>query len=269
MRPTGQTQAGTRSLPAAGAPIMQHWARLLLIAIAAPLPVLAQPAGSGGDGFLFRRPVVTLTIRGGYDRPTASGDIYSFATTKLTANKGDFAAAGYQVDLAARVSERFELVASAGAVTRDIPSEFRKFIDNNDKPIEQVTRLNRFPLSIGVRYALTAPGERISRFAWIPNRISPWVGAGVGRMKYNFSQRGDFVDFQTLKVFKDDLSSNGWTNMGYANLGADVMLTTHLGVTGDLRYTAASASLNKTKFEGFGNINLSGAAATMGFTVRY
>ena len=257
---------------AAAQPIPEptNWWRWILIGLtaAAPVPLLAQSRGQGGDGFLFHRPVVSLAIRAGYDRPMASSDIYRFATEQLTLSKRDFAAAGIQADLGVRVAERTEIVLSIGTATREKGSEFRKFIDLDDKPIQQVTSLRRIPMTVGVKYALTPPGDRIGKFVWIPNRLTPWIGAGAGLMSYSFTQSGDFVDFQTLNVFSQKLSSDGFTPMGYAHLGADLRLTTRLALTGDLRYSLARATLGQS-FEGFDKIDLSGTAATMGITVRY
>jgi hypothetical protein len=250
-----------------GVGVSRVWWLLLLALAAAPLPLLAQPAGAVGDGFAFRRPVLSLTVRGGYDRPFASSDIYDFSTRNLTLSKGDFAAAGYQIDIGFRINDRTEVVLSGGQARRQAASEFRKYIDNNDQPIEQTTRLRRMPLSVGVKYALRPPAERIGKFAWIPSTFTPWAGVGVGAMQYSFAQTGDFVDFQTLDVFNDNLASNGWAPMGYAHLGADVRITTRVSLTGDLRYTAAKTKLGSA-FSGFNKIDLSGAAATMGFTLR-
>ena len=257
--------------PSAGARI---WCRSLLLAIPAlaigPMQLAAQEGWATGDGFFFSRPTISLTIRGGLDRPTASSDIWSFSTSNLTLNKGDFVAGGVQGELGLRINNRTELVLGAGNSARSANSEFRKFVDNNDKPIEQTTRLRRLPFTLGVRYALTEPEVRLGRLAWVPARFVPWVGAGVGTMGYTFSQIGDFVDFQTLNVFRQSYEASGWAPMAYANAGVDVKLSTRLSLNGDLRYSAARGSLSSpnSKFVGFHNIDLSGTAATMGLTVR-
>ena len=246
------------------------WRGLLATLFAAPLILGAQSGFAVGDGYFFHRPIVSVTVRGGVDRPTASSDIWTFTTTNLTVNKGDFLAPGYQVDLGLRFSNRAEMVFAAGSSTAAAPSEFRKYIDNNDKPIQQTTRLHRIPVTIGARYALRAPEEQLGHFAWIPSRFTPWIGGGAGFMNYTFSQIGDFVDFQTLNVFKQEYSATSWTPMGYANLGLDMKLTTRVSLSGDVRYSFARAPLDTpdSKFVGFGKIDLSGTAATIGLTFR-
>jgi len=241
---------------------------LIALTAAAPMALFAQDVGERGDGFLFRRPGVTFGIRGGYDRPMAQSDLYDFTIRQLTLDRGDFAAVSYAVDLGVRVAKRVDLMFSGGDARRSKPSEFRDFIDTDDQPIAQTTSLRRLPLTVGVRYALTSPGEQISRLAWIPSRFTPWVGLGGGLMHYNFRQTGDFVDFNTLRVFPKTFASKGQTAMAYAHLGADLSLNERFLLTGDLRYSAARTPLSDT-FEGFDRIDLSGTAATIGISVRY
>jgi hypothetical protein len=230
------------------------------------LPLCAQ-AVSGSPAFEFTPHLISLSVRGGYDRPLGGSDIYAFTRQFLTLERGALAAGAVHADVGVRLTNRVDVVATAGAATQAAASEFRDFIDNNDQPIEQTTRLRRVPFTIGLRYALHPSGERIGRFIWIPARVSTWVGAGGGAMHYAFSQFGDFVDFRTMNVFRQRLGSRGWTPMAYANLGADLRMSHNFWLTGDLRYSAARAPL-RGSFYGFDRIDLSGIAASMGVTVR-
>ncbi len=239
---------------------------LLLAIAAAPLPLLAQGLPSG-NGFLFERPLVSIALRGGYDRPAARSDVFDFATDQLTLSRGDFAAASVNLDIGVRLSDRLDVVVGVGQASRTAGSEFRRYTDNNDLPIEQATQLRRRPVTAGLQFALSAPGERIGRLAWIPSRFTPWIGAGGGAMHYQFAQNGDFVDFKTLNVFADRISSAGWAPMAYGNVGMDVRLAPRIYLTTDLRYTAARARMSGS-FQGYDKIDLSGAAATVGLTFR-
>ncbi len=228
---------------------------------------VAQLPSSGGDGFLFSPPRLMLTVRGGYDQPLGNGDVFQSALSQLTLSRGSLAAANYQIDIGVRLSDRLEVVATSGEAQRITRSEYRSFVDNNDLPIQQSTRLRRVPVSIGLKYALAPAGNRVSRLAWIPSRFIPTVGAGVGAMHHIFQQNGDFVDAPTLNVYRREFRSSGWTPMGYASVGAEVRLSPFISTTGDVRYTAARATPNGTVV-GFRMIDLSGVAASLGFTFR-
>jgi len=112
-------------------------------------------------------------------------------------------------------------VAYAGAARR---SEFRRWVDQNNRPIEQTTFFRRVPVTLSVKRYLTPRGRSIGRFAWVPARRATYVGIGAGMMWYAFRQVGDFVDFQTLKVFPDAFQSSAWTPVVHALAGVDVAL---------------------------------------------
>ncbi len=241
---------------------------LCLCLAGAPTTVSGQYVAGGGSGFRFSAPEFSVTLRGGVDRPVARSNVFSFATNALTLSRGDFAALGVSFDFALRASARTEIVVTGGVASRESASEFRKFIDNDNQPIEQRTLLKRMPFSVGVRYALLSPGKQISSLAWIPARFTPWVGIGGGAMRYTFRQSGDFVDFRTLAVFPDTFSNDDWAPMAYGSIGGDWALSSRTALVADLRYTTARAPL-RGAFEGFERIDLSGTAATMGISLRY
>ena len=235
-------------------------------ALALPASVRAQAQGAG-DGFLFRKPVGAIVIRGGLSSATASGDLYSFLTDQFTLSKGDFRAPSFSGDVLVSVAPRLDLDFGAGYAGWKRPSEFRNFIGTDNLPIAQTTRLERVPLSAGVRFYLTSPGRSIGRYAWIPNTLVPYVGAGGGMMWYRLRQRGEFIDFQTTDVFPDEFESSGWAASAHAMAGANYSLTPRFAVNGEARYTRAKSSLG-TDFSGFDGIDLSDFAFTIGLHIR-
>jgi len=234
------------------------------------LALLATPAlaQTSGDGFLFRTPRVSLTLRGGWDGAAATGDIFSFTTRQLTLGRKDFRGPFGGLDLAVSVVPRLDLTLSTSLSATNAPSEFRDWVDLNDLPIEQTTSLRRVPLSLGLRAYLMPRGQSIGQFAWVPARFSPYVGAGGGFMWYRFRQQGDFIDFQTTNVFPDMFESSGWAPMAHAAVGLDYSLTPHLALNAEGKYNWAKATLG-TDFSGFGRINLSGYMTTLGLSVRF
>ena len=211
---------------------------------------------------------MTFTLRGGFASPTARSDVFDFSSKQLTVGKGDFGSAAVGADLGVRVSDRLDLQFGVASMGRNVASEFRNWVDNNDKPILQRTTFRRLPVTAGLKYALSSPGRSLSRLAWVPSKFTPYVAAGGGAMWYSFKQVGDFVDFKTLKVFSSDLSSSSWTQMAYGSGGIDYSLSPHLSLTTEARYDYARATMNKS-FEGFNRIDLSGLSANVGLTVRF
>src|SRR6478672_5057117 len=169
----------------------------LAIALALAFPCVPAAAQSGGDGYLFHRPVATIGIRGGYSAATAGSDVFDDVTSQLTLNKRDFGSLTVGADIGFSLTSKLDLTFDAGYSRSNHKSEFRDFVDNNDQPIEQTTTFERLPVTANLRLNLSDPGRSIGSLAWIPSRVVLYIGAGIGAMRYRFRQDGDFVDFNT------------------------------------------------------------------------
>jgi hypothetical protein len=248
--------------------VRRHSLRVTSAALAAA--ALAAPAGaqSSGDGYLFGRPRATLTVRGGYDRPFARGALFDDLVDRVTLGRSAFGGAAIDAELAVSLSPRVDLAFTGGFASSSRGSEFRRFTDTDDLPITQTTTLRRAPVGVSVKAYIAPRGRAIGRFAWIPARVAPFVGAGAGAVYYRFGQQGSFVDFETLNVFDQTYTSSGWAPAGLAYAGADWSLSPRLAVSGELRYTAARGTLSGD-YAPYDRINLSGAAAHVGHGVRF
>ena len=235
---------------------------LLALGTAAPLH-----AQRNGDGYLFHQPEGRLTIRGGYDHANAGSDVFAQSIDALTINKRDFSSLTLGAEAGFAISSRLELSVDVSYSHAGKGSEFRHFIDNNNKPIEQKTSFERVPLTANLRFYLTEPGRSIGTLAWIPNKVVPWIGAGGGMMYYRFLQQGDFVDFKTSNVFPSSFESSDWTGTFQGMGGADISLSPHVALRADARYVWATAQLSRA-FSGFDRIDLSGVQGTLGLTYR-
>lgn len=230
---------------------------------------LASPAAaqSAGDGYLFGAPDVTLTVYAGLARPTAGSDLFDFTTEQLTLDRGDFGGPSFGADVAVTLQPRLDLVVGTEYSGRSSRSEFRDWVDNDDRPIQQTTTFQRVPVTVGLRAYLTPRGRTLGRFAWVPASFTPFVEAGVGGMWYRFLQEGDFVDFETTAVFTDRFDSSGWSATAHGGAGVDYSLSPRFALTGRARYTWGKTELSRY-FEDFGPIDLSGLSATVGINVR-
>lgn len=229
-------------------------------------PVIAQE----GKGFLFRAPKVAISVFGGYAMPMANSDLFEFTSSQLTLGKRDFAGMDKGADMSFAINERLDINFGVSHSESNNRSEFRDWVDGDDQPIEQTTKFSRTPITVSLRYHPLPRGRTIGSFAWIPSSFDPWVGVGVGRMKYGFIQRGDFIDFtdpDAPVVFEDSFRTSDWANMVQASFGAGWSLSPRLVLTGELRYINARGEVGQD-FEGFQKIDLSGAATTFGLAFR-
>lgn len=225
--------------------------------------------GGGGEGFLFREPGVSLTVYGGLNLPGAGGDLFGYARREFTLDRAGFRAPAVGFDLAFAMGPRTELLVGLMPASSRVGSEYREWVDGDDRPIEQTTAFRRAPLTASVRYYLADRGRAIGSTAWIPTKVVPFVGAGFGTVRYTFEQVGDFVDLETLDVLPDRLTSSGWAPVFQASGGVQYNLSRRLLFTGELRYLrgSADASTPDRDFIGY-RLDLSGLTTLVGFTLR-
>lgn len=239
-------------------------ASLLALGLLDAAPLSAQ----SGQGYLFRDPRVRLAVRGGVDGALAGGDLFAFVTEELTLERRDFTGGTVGMDVAIRLTPRIDAVLAGSVAKASERSEFRDFVDTEDNPIEQTTTLARSPFTLGLRAYLLPRGRSVGSLAWIPSRFSPYVGIGGGAMRYEFRQSGDFVDYETLDIFYDDLESTGWAPTANAALGFDYSLSALFALNVEAKYDYARASVGDD-FVGFDRIDLSGVSTTLGLSLRF
>jgi hypothetical protein len=243
-------------------------ARALASAILVGL-VAAVPAGAQtGNGFLFHEPNATFSFRVGYSRANAASDLFALQQKQLTIGPRGFDALSLGADLGFTVSRRLDVGVSVDGTTRSHGSEYRDWLDNNNLPIKQTTSLSTFGVTANLKYNFRDRGRAISNFAWIPSHYVPYIGVGAGVIRYDFTQKGDFIDFQTSVVNSDQLNASNWGAMAQVFSGVSYTLSPRYSLLTEARYTLSSATLNKDYIE-LGRIDLSGLSLNVGTSIRF
>jgi hypothetical protein len=225
-------------------------------------------AGQKAD-FLFKRPVFTLAASAGWTMPGESGEIFDFTREQLTVDRGDFASPAFMAELGVRITERLDVAAALEHASRNVGSEMRDWVTQTDQPIRQSTEFSRTRILGSLKGYLLPRGRQISQYAWIPNRWSPYLGAGAGYTWYEFTQEGNFVDFQTEDIFAEDFRASGKGATLHGLAGVELSLTPALLMRGEYRYIWGDGGFSDSDFEGFGeNIDLSGSSFLLGLGVR-
>lgn len=240
-------------------------------ALAASL-ALAPAAGAqtGGDGFLFRAPTATLTLRAGVDRAVGGGDVFDFVRDQLTFGARSLTGSSLGAELGFALGDRVDVVLGGGHLRARSQTHYRDFTDADDREIEQSNTFTRVPLTASVRAYLAPRGRSLGRFAWVPARLAPYVGAGGGAMWYRFDQAGDFIDVDSpdLAVVRGSARSSGWAPTAHAMAGLDLTLAPRVALTTEARYSWARATPTGD-FSALDRIDLSGLGVTAGLSFRF
>lgn len=219
--------------------------------------VQEEPAGRQ-PGFLIGQPGNSVGLRIHTHRARADSDVHEFLTDFLTLEQRDFDALGVGVDLGFAVTPRLDVRAGLDYVkTPEKTTEFRDFVGSDGLPIAQDTWLSQTDFNATVSFALIPRGRAIGQYAWIPNAVVPYVGAGAGMQRYTLDMLGEFVDQADLTIFEDHLQSNGWAPSLHLFGGADIRLLQRLYLTAEARYVRSTAEPDGA-FEGFEALDLSG-----------
>src|SRR5258706_7051532 len=235
-------------------------------AAAGPYPQAQKAPDRPRPNFLFGQPRGWIGVSGSLVVPRAEGDLFAFIHNQLTVEKRDFKAPAVGFEGGLLLTPRAAAVAHVEVSRPRVTSEYRDFVDNNRLPINQSTTLSQVNVSGSVKVALTSRGRSISRYAFIPRTLTPYVGAGAGAFYYRLEQQGEFVDFQTFRIFADTFRSDGWTPSAHVFGGADVRLWRALFLNLDARYVWAHARLG-ADFVGFDGIDLNGFRVATGVNV--
>ena len=220
------------------------------------------------DGFMFGRPQAQLTVRAGPVLHRASGDLFDFFQNELTLDGGDFRAPSIAGEISAFLHPKLDMGVGIAYSNIQRSSEFRDWVDQNDLPIEQTTKLRMMPLSASVRYYPWSRGTSISELAWVPTRTTPYFGGGGGVTWYHLYQTGDFVEESDLSIFGATFESRGRAATGHVLAGVDHWLSPRFGLNVEGRYTFGSARPSGD-FEGWDSIDLSGLNLGVGLTLRW
>jgi hypothetical protein len=248
--------------------------RAFILASAALFLFGAGPAHAQ-DGFLFSRPSVQLTLKGGPLVHRAHSELFDFMVDTLTLNRSDFRAPWFGADLAVLVSPRLDVALGFAFAETESRSEFRDWEGADGLPIEQTTRLRTMPLTVTARYHLVERGRQVSSLAWIPNRVTPYLAGGAGLTWYRLLQEGEFVgqpvgdDPLERDIFVSRLETRGHGLTGHAGAGLDYWFSPRVGLNTELRYIMGSAPVSGSYGGGWDNIDLSGFQAALGLTFRW
>jgi len=239
--------------------------------------MLAAPTASsaqGGPGFLFKRPIVSIGIRAGYAAPRAGGDLFGQTLSDFIASGADttsslsFDSPYVGGELAVRPWDRWEVAVGFGWTRSRTLTEYRRWIDSVGNPIEQETTFQVIRGTLGAKYYLQDRGRRVGTLAWVPQRLTPFVGAGVGVSSYEFVQDGDFFDDSTLVITPDYLETTGEGFLWYGSAGADFVLGKHAVLTGEARYSFSNARVSGL-FDSYPNIDLAGLQLLVGIGFQF
>lgn len=251
---------------------MKRSVRLVVVLVALAAPTVA--SGQGGDGYLFNRPRFSATFRAGYAIPTAQGQLFDFATDEFIALGADtlsslsFDGPYLGGEVSVKPWAHLDIALGIGWTRSRALTEYRRWIDADDNPIVQETTFEVIYGTLGAKYYPLDRGRSVGSLAWVPRRLTPYVGAGLGLSSYRFVQEGDFVDDVTFAIFPDYLESSDEGLILYGGAGVDMTLFKNAIATVEARYSYSSADVQGS-YLSFNDVEIGGLQLMVGLGFQF
>lgn len=232
-----------------------------LVAVLLAATVATTLAATGADA-QTRRPFNqnpnTLRVRFGEFEPDGDSIYWHQREADFTGGSSDFADDIWSVDYLRMLTERWGFLASIGGYEGDSTAAFRDFIDDRGNDILHTTELEIRSVGAGIVYHL------FRRRA----TVIPFIGAGMAYYRYDLSESGEFIDFETLEIFDGTFTADGDDWGWFWLVGLEVPLSNRFTVSGEYRWHRAEDELSGD-FGGFGPIDLSGEELSLGVSYRF
>ncbi len=169
----------------------------------------------------------------------------------------DFDSASAGGDFSVSVGSFIEVGAGLNYYKATVPTVYSRFVDSDGTEIESDLKLRNIPLS------LTAKVFPLTRDAG----VQPYVGAGVQFNRWQYTEVGEFLDFDTGEIFRDSFVDDGMEIGPVFLAGIRFAVGGNLLLGGEWRYSTAKGDLDPSL--GFYGDTIDLGGNTWLFTLAY
>jgi len=177
-----------------------------------------------------------IVVRFGTFMPDGGG-IWDENEIDFTLTAGDFDHATLGVGFVSGLGRHVEVSLFADFYGETVLSQYRDYVDADDRAIFHDTRLHMTPVVVDVRilpggrYRARAGGRAVSKPVW-------YLGGGVGANFWEYQEVGDFIDFfdPTLPIFFERYKDDGVALSLHALAGFELPVGPRSNVVFEGRY---------------------------------
>jgi Outer membrane protein beta-barrel domain len=224
---------------------------------ACALPVRAQDQGfSVNFGYFWPKGVESRT----------SGDVLiankcldvNFVCEPQLFDIDDFGSGVIGAEYMVGLGRFIEVSGGIGYQSGSAPAIYEHFQDIDGSEIDSDLKLKIVPITGIVRVFPT--GRRAP--------IQPYAGVGIAALRWHYSESGEFLDPQTLEIFRDQFKGDGTEVAPIFLGGVRAPIGDNFLVGGEVRFTNAEGDLDPTEFQG-DKIDLGGTTFLANLTWRF
>mgnify|MGYP001325936022 CR=1 FL=1 len=156
------------------------------------------------------------------------------------------------------LGDKVDASLGIGVSSRRVPSVYADVVNSNGREIEQDLRLRIVPFTATLR--------------WLPlghrDAFVPYIGAGVGVLRWRYSETGEFVDFSDRSIYRDSFVGTGAAS-GPVILGGARFPVGSVDIGGEVRYQHALGDLPEDQEFSGPKIDLGGFSYLFTLNVRF
>ena len=219
-----------------------------LLVLACSGPALAQDVVVGGNigGFLVKS-----------EESRDRNDVLRQNLSFLVFDLEDFNSASVGGDFSISVGSFIEVGAGLNYYAAKVPTIYDRYVDSDGTEIESDMKVRNIPL------ALTAKLFPLTRDAG----FQPYIGGGVQFNRWQYTEVGEFLDFDTGEIFRDSFTDDGMEIGPVFLAGIRFPIGSNFLMGGEWRYSTAKADLDPAL--GFYGDSLDLGGNTWLFTMAY
>ena len=157
------------------------------------------------------------------------------------------------------LGDHFDAGLGVGYYTRTVPSVYLDFVDSDGSEIFQDFKLRVAPMTATIR---VLPFGR-------ETPVQPYFGAGIGAFNWQYSEVGEFIDFDTFDIFRERYVASGTDVGGIILGGVRFPVGDRVAIGGEVMYQNANGRVGID--QGFLNerIDLGGLSTRFTFSVGF
>ena len=208
------------------------------------------------------RPRYGFSAFGGFRALQIDSRLFDANEAEFGLTEDDFRSGrlGFELDYA--LLPMLEILIGFDTGQAETHGSYLDLVYDDGSDIEHSALLSLTDYAIGVRVRPVRLG-----------RASPYVVFGVARTSYEYSELGEFVDFENFDIYYDELGERLSLTGFFAGAGFDFAVVRmpfgrRLDVFGEFRYSRAEGQ-HGDDFSGFGDFGVTRVGALFGFRVRF
>lgn len=217
-------------------------------------PDRSQPAGA--------RPRYGFSAFGGFRALRIDSRLFDANEAEFGLTEDDFRSGRWGFELDYALLPMLEILVGFDSGQAETHGSYLDLVYEDGSEIDHSARLSMTDYTIGVRVRPFQLG-----------RASPYVVFGVARTSYDYSEQGEFVNFENFDIYYDELGERLSLTGFFAGAGFDFAVVRmpygrRLDVFGEFRYSRSEGQ-HRDEFADFGDLGVARVGARFGFRVRF